>query len=340
MGRTIKEIWMASEDIVVMDVGHGNCTVIRDEHVTAVIDAGPKNALLEYVTCENISHLDVVLISHADADHIAGLIGLLSSSAVTVGHIRLNTDSLKGSKIWDDLLIILDDLDRANKVDFQVCLVAGTGEEFGCGGIRLQIIAPSKYLAAKGPGSVDKKARKITSNTVSAVIRLVKNDVPILLLPGDLDIVGLNNIIEDDMTISAATMVFPHHGGRPGDGDSEKFATDLINRVTPSNVIFSIGRGKYKTPKPEIISRIIHEASETRFLCTQLSEHCSSELPVDNPSHIGAFYSAGNEAKKCCGGSIKINPDNGNIEHPTVAQHGEFLESCVANAICRGRGAI
>ena len=326
---------MADEQILVLDVGHGNCTVIRNEDYAIVVDAGPKNALLEFVTREGITHLELVLISHADADHIAGLLALLSSQEISVGHVRLNTDSIKSSKIWDDLLIVLNDLDATNKVDFQVNLVSGSKETFGCGHIQIEVLAPSKYLAAKGPGSTDKQDRKITSNTISAIIRLVRDGKPILLLPGDLDYVGLQNVNEDGISIEAETLVFPHHGGTPGSGDTDEFTDEIIQKVSPRNVIFSIGRGKHANPRPGIVARILEVAPDTRFVCTQLSEHCCAAIPQKSPDYLGGIYSAGMESNKCCGGSIEIDPEDGAIAKPETAQHADYLDGVVSNALCR-----
>jgi competence protein ComEC len=58
--------------LTILDVGHGNCAVLEDGQRTVVFDCGPKTGLLEYLTSRTITVLDLVLISHADEDHIAG----------------------------------------------------------------------------------------------------------------------------------------------------------------------------------------------------------------------------------------------------------------------------
>src|SRR5438034_932161 len=104
--------------LAILDVGHGNCAVLVDSKGVAVIDAGPGSALLEYLAEQKIGHIEVVLISHADEDHIGGLIALLDAMTVTVARVCLNPDASKGTKTWDSLLAVLNQADIRGKLDF------------------------------------------------------------------------------------------------------------------------------------------------------------------------------------------------------------------------------
>ncbi|RKZ63434.1 MAG: MBL fold protein, partial [Candidatus Parabeggiatoa sp. nov. 3] len=75
----------------VLDVGHGNSTVLVDTDGVIVIDAGPKTKLLEFLLDHNIHEIDVLLLSHADKDHIAGVIGLLASEEIRLKRVYLNS---------------------------------------------------------------------------------------------------------------------------------------------------------------------------------------------------------------------------------------------------------
>lgn len=145
---------MIAEDVVptltILDVGHGNCAVLEQTERTVVFDCGPKTGLLEYLTSRSITVLDLVLISHADEDHIAGLIAVLASGLFEVKCIRLNTDSLKESAIWDDLVEELSSLQRDEKLDFSPSLTDADNGKFDAAGVVIEIIAPTTYLAAKG----------------------------------------------------------------------------------------------------------------------------------------------------------------------------------------------
>ena len=60
---------MPEPSVSVLDVGHGNCAVVLDDR-TVVVDAGPGATLLEFLQNEGVTEVEVVLISHADEDHI------------------------------------------------------------------------------------------------------------------------------------------------------------------------------------------------------------------------------------------------------------------------------
>lgn len=327
---------MVRESIAILDVGHGNSAVISDENATIVIDAGPKGTVLEYLNEIGASKVDVVLISHADQDHVAGLLGLLACEEIEVDHVRVNTDSMKGSAIWDDLVFELAQLDEKGDVDFQVTLVAGSGEKFTCAGVELEVLAPTKYLAAKGPGSADRSGRKITSNSISAVVRLVAGGEPIVLLPGDMDQTSLDNLLESGVDMRARTLVYPHHGGHSGTGKDEDFVRTLVGAVGPENVVFSIGRGRYGNPKESVLGVLKKDFSGLRILCTQLSEHCASAVPAAAPNYVRSVVAQGRDTRKCCAGSIVIDPCEGNIVRPERAEHEAYIDNCAPTALCRG----
>lgn len=324
-----------SARLTILDVGHGNSAVLTDEGVTVVFDAGRRSGLLEFLKQQGVTRVDTVLVSHADRDHIDGLIAILSCGEFALGRIRLNTDSLKDSDVWDDLLFELNELSKKGKVDFSVSLTANSSEDFSTKTVGVEVLAPSTYLAGKGPGSTDRSGRAITSNSVSAVVRLVVNGRPVVLFTGDLDDTGLENLIADETEIQAAVLVFPHHGGRSGTRGIKQFAEKLIRRVSPSTVIFSIGRGVRSNPRPEVIGVVRQFASGASIACTQLSERCSAKVagvPVD---HLAGVFSQGAEAGICCAGSMKIDLAKGELNRAQAEQHREFVIAKVPEPMCR-----
>ncbi len=319
--------------LTIIDVGHGNCAVLQDTNGTVIVDTGPGNALLIFLEESGIQHVDVILISHADQDHIAGLIGLLASNQISINRVRLNTDSLKGTDIWDDLVFELDAQDRQGKIDYLPALTSNSREDYSMGEIAIEVLAPSKYLASKGPGSEDRDDKEISSNAISAAIRMTKNDHPVIIFPGDMDEVGLEGLLANE-TLEAEILVFPHHGGIIG-RDLTDLTQKLCSAVNPKIVIFSIGRGLNGTPRPDIINAITERHSAAWIVCTQLSEHCVSQLPTDEPSHLTEAFAAGRQGRRCCCGTIIIKLDQDPIQiTPSQDTHLDFLRQHVPNAIC------
>jgi competence protein ComEC len=325
---------MGRPTLWVLDVGHGNAAVLIDDTVV-VIDAGPGTTLLEFLSREGITKIGVVLMSHADEDHIKGLVSLLESETVAIETVRVNSDASKGSPTWNDLAYLLDEKNRTGKLRFEVGLTTSQTGKFNTAGIEIEVLAPSPGLAAKGPGSRDHKRRELTSNSMSAVVRLSKHGKPLVLLPGDIDETGLRNLVEMGQDISAPVAVFPHHGGGAANAHLERFSAEFCRATGARKLIFSIGRGRYATPRPEIIQAARKELPKVRILCTQLSENCASQLPETDPAHLSDRPARGREFRRCCAGSINVGLTG---EQPKVLPlahgHLEFIAKSAPSALC------
>src|SRR5258708_4039131 len=86
-------------EVTILDVGHGNSAVGRSHACCAVIDAGTESPLLEFLASEEITHIDLVIVSHADLDHLAGVTQLLVQDHIAVDRVMVNPDT-KPSDEW------------------------------------------------------------------------------------------------------------------------------------------------------------------------------------------------------------------------------------------------
>ncbi len=321
--------------LAILDVGHGNSAVIADSEVVVIIDTGTGDSLRQYLNQEGIRSIDLLVLSHADQDHVGGLAQLLASREFRIDRVRVNTDSLQGSVIWGDLLYELNKAHNAGEIEFHVSLVRGEIEIPSLRGVQVQVLGPSRYLAGRGPGSTDKLERRITTNSISAVIRITKGDQPIGLLAGDLDEVGLDDLIDANVDAKAPILVFPHHGGRTGSADDSAFAKRICALVAPNVVVFSIGRGQHGTPRPEIVHALREFSPAVRIACTQLSEHCSQVLPDMDPDHLADAFSRGFERRKCCAGTLIVDLADSGAVTPSEANHNRFIEEFAPTALCK-----
>ncbi len=317
---------------VILDVGHGNCSILRHSDSTFVVDAGYGSSLLEFIEEAEIETISTVLLSHADQDHIGGLIQLLSSDTVNVDCVRLNRDLEQTSDIWQDLLYELEDFQSKNKIVFHESLTTEDNGTITCGDVSIEILHPTREYIDLNVGEIH-IGRKITRHSRNVVVRLAQDGRKFALLPGDLDKKGFEEIENNGTEVSAKLIVFPHHGGKPG-ASEEEFANIIIEKVSPEVIIFSIGRGIHNTPRPEIVKSLINAKPDIRILCTQLSEHCSNHLPVDPPTHLLATFSNGREKRRCCAGSILINLDSVATVLPDEQIHRNFIKTNTSSALC------
>lgn len=320
---------LPAERLVVLDVGHGNCAVMHVDDSVVVLDAGTGATLLSYLSEEKISSVDAVLLSHSDEDHIRGLIELLASNCVEVGKVYLNPDSSKNSKLWDDLLFELD-----QRSAIRLGLTTSTGN-FEIGNTEIKVLAPTAYLAGKGPGSRDRSGRRITSNTASTVLHISHKGKSVAVFTGDLDKTGLENLLESSSRmVHAPTLIFPHHGGGIRGAGCASFTYCLLDNTKPRNVIFSIGRhSRGKTnPSVDIVDAVVSSDDNIRVVCTQLSKHCS-EHGVSSCEHVLPIAARGKELNRCCAGSLLINLNEPEEVLP-FKDHQIFLQNTVEKPIC------
>ena len=338
MGGEVKCLMPLHRHLCFLDVGHGNSTVIiAGKDSIVVVDAGRHSALSEFFIEQGITHVQSIYLSHADADHVGGLLGILTAQKVSIGRVYVNSDASKNSKVWDDLVYELDLADNAGLLEFKIGLVSGHREKLP-GGVSVEVLGPSQYLVAKGVGSTNRSGTKIYTNSISAVIAISVGASKVALLPGDVDGVGLDDLFRNlQQDLHSRILVYPHHGGFPGTGTTPKeHAKKLLSKVRPDLVIFSIGRGRYSTPNPDIVGQLRQLLPETRIVCTQLSEHCADQLPAVPSTHLSEASAAGREHGACCGGTVVVPLDDISAIQPQRDPHIKFIRNQAPTSLCLG----
>ena len=166
------------------------------------------------------------------------------------------------------------------------------------------------------------------------MIRVIYNGAPVALLTSDMDEIGLDEIVRGGKKVTAPILVFPHHGGNAGK-DIVAFAEQLCNLVQPEQVLFSIGRGRYGTPIPDVIDQARRVNAKVKISCTQLSEHCATDVPATDHTHISSVFANGRDKRRCCAGSITVSLSTTVTDFPMWKEHQEFISSFAPSALCR-----
>jgi beta-lactamase superfamily II metal-dependent hydrolase len=350
---------MDSPELIILDVGHGNCALIRDAKDVIIIDCPPGGTLAETLEHLSIKEILHILISHSDADHIGGIIDLLSNEDIKIHNVHLNPDAIKKSAIWLDLRFALKDAgQRGTNVSSELTTTTTKTGSLNIGSVNIEVLAPTPELILGGAGGTDLQGRRLTSNSVSAVIGIVHNSHRVAILAGDIDHVGFDNMIQDQNrhlqkpgfhldrvrisdslsemsnSLNADILVFPHHGGRSGGGDSKTFAQKVCSFIQPKLIIFSIDRNRFNNPRLEIIEGLRSSVPDAHILCTQLSKQCAASLPNSKPTHLNALPAKGLISNSCCGGSITIKIDGSRTTYTEMALHQEFIVDRVTTPMC------
>ena len=322
----------AASYIAILDVGHGNCTVLFERGSSCIVDCGPGSSVLEFLSSEGINYIENVFLSHADQDHIEGLVGLLASDQINIKNVYINSDGIKKSALWDDLTYTLSKSSTEGGTKLYAAITRTQGE-FKCGEMVIETIGPTGYLAAKSPGGNDRSGRKITSNSVSASFRVFWAGKPVAYLAGDIDQIALDDLKDHKISIEAPLLVFPHHGGYCSGGNVVEFTEELCDLSGSQTVIFSIGRSKHSNPLPEVVKAVRAKIKNVRIACTQLSKNCASTLNRTNLDHLNSTFARGRATNECCSGTFIIELTDVVSYSPNFDAHQAFIAAATTNAI-------
>lgn len=335
--------------LIVFDVGHGSCVLLQDGAVRTVFDCRNAALLIEYLIDRDVLKIDQVVISHTDSDHIAGVSALIQSEYVQIKAVYVNADAAKDSGLWQELKIALQDAAENKGVNVMTTIGANMPHELAHDAVRIELIAPGIEWRLTAHGGVLPNGNALNNaNSMSVVVRLHHEDHPVALLPGDMDLAALQDIVARNRELTSDILVFPHHGGHVSaaanlgahQAANEEFTADLLNRAAPQMVIFSIGRGIHATPRREILQQIRRQQPECIVSCTQLSENCHNDASPESTDHLSALPALGKIGNRCCGGSMEIQlAGDGTVAGIVRQQHADFIANHVTTPMCTAPGA-
>lgn len=331
--RPHRSTWssLVSPELVLLDVAHGNCALVLSDEAFPLVDAPRGGLHIDALKMRDRLEVDVVVISHADVDHMGGLSHLLYDEDVRVRAVYVNADASKtaggGGLVWGNFARAM--ADAMGRGETTVTAVK-RGDPIAC------LEEPSGWRCLhRARGCICSapvarwRANPLTSNALSVVIRVWFGDDPVAPLTGDLDDLGLRKLLEVVGDLHAQVMVVPHHGGHSG-GDDDQFARTIGAAVNPKHVVFSFGREQYDNPQVGIIRGIREAAPGARIACTQLSKACSPE-PLD-PAHLAQLPAKGRGLGRCCAGSMLFAAEG--LREPVAGDHTQFVEQRVPTPLC------
>jgi beta-lactamase superfamily II metal-dependent hydrolase len=285
------EVYEAHMLIEFIDVGQGDATlIVGPSGLTALVDSGPPGSgpvLLERLNAHGISHLDLVILTHADADHIGGLVELPAG-----------LDGLEGSA--DDITIkqVYEDgslADRQTLIAQQVNgLLDSLGNRIvpnpglvilGLGGFSIEFLA----VAGATRNTLGSDEARANSNARS-IVNKVCLEGWCGLLSGDLTGGGLGTPdVETNLSLELEPVIWvkvPHHGSRSSSNSA------FVQTTQPRLAVFSLGDDNdFCHPAPEPLSRWARTAT---LLSTGVGQSgqggCdATEWPLGSQTNCGSI---------------------------------------------------
>ncbi len=232
-------------DCTVLAVGHGCCVVLElPDGQTLLYDAGqlgsPAAGARVISGClwsRGITHLDAVVISHADVDHYNALPELLRRFSVGVVYVS--------PVMFDDETLATQTLRAAIREAGVPLREIWSGDSLRAGsGCRIDVLHPPR-------GGV------LGSDNANSLVLSVEFDGRRLLLPGDLESPGLDDVLAES-PLDCDVVLVPHHGS------AQSNPPGFAAWSTPERVVISGGHEQGLPPVIEAYRRqgadVLHTA--------------------------------------------------------------------------------
>ena len=257
IGLAAALIWTAAltvEDgrlhVVFADVGNGDSVLIVSPAGRQVlVDGGPKpqdaTRLLGSALPFWDRSLDMVVLTHGHADHIAGLLEVLRR--YDVGHV---IEREAGHTSPDYL-----SWKQAVEKEGSVVTEARAGQVIDLGdGAFIEVVHPPVTLMAGTESDL---------NNASIVLRVVYGDVS-FLLTGDIFVEAERNMLSRGMDARSTVLKVPHHGSRTSS------SPEFIEQVSPSVAVISVGAdNRFGHPHAEALEVLRRYAPQARVMTTR-----------------------------------------------------------------------
>jgi competence protein ComEC len=322
--------------LAILDVGHGNAAVLIDTGGVVVIDAGKGGIILDFLVAVGVKRVDALLVSHADDDHVGSAPTLLvNNEGIGIQKAYFNSDASKDTRSWKAFREAVRIARIEKRLEAHAELTTSISGQLNHGAIVIEVLFPPPEMATSAPGGKGEGGSLLTSNAMSAVVRLTKDETPCVLFAGDVEQACLDRWKAEKIDPRAKVLVYPHHGGQPGSTDAVAFAEELCRLVKPEAIVFSIHRSQYRLPIPEVLEKARETLRNVRIVCTQLSGHCASEVPKGEGKHLLHLPSRGRDEGSCCAGTIVIDLNGASPEiRPLIKEHQEFIKRSAKSALC------
>ena len=223
--------------VTFLDVGQGDAILIQGpEGQRVLVDGGPGSQPITQALSRNLPfdsrRIDLVVLTHPQADHLSGLLTVLDRYRVGAVLDNPKPGGTVLSNEWEAALrdsgVPVTTADRGQSIDL------------GDGAV-LQVLAPDQgdpLLAAEW------------LNTASTVLRLSMGETS-FLLTGDLDKAGEDALIRSGTDLQATVLKVGHHGSNTSS------SPEFLARVQPAIDVIEVGASNhFGHPTQTVLDRL------------------------------------------------------------------------------------
>lgn len=243
-GSTVGRDAAPTLDVIFFDVGHGDATLVstpNGRHV--LVDAGPQSpfgdagasVIMPFLERRGIRHLDAVVITHPDEDHLGGVPTIVEE--VSVGRV-LHSGQVDDTRLFKETRGLLDRLEISNQA-------LGRGDTLGLdSALRVQVLNPPGENGRRFDGK----------NDASVVLHVAYGKVDVLL-SGDVEEDAERDLVRAyGEQLASRVVKVPHHGSSTS--STPPLVCASIDSIGKTRAVVSADRdGRYGLPSEEVLSR-------------------------------------------------------------------------------------
>lgn len=227
-----------------LDIGQGDCLFLRTKKFTCLIDGGSsdvssvgKYRIEPFLKSQGVAALDLVFISHGDADHMNGIEEMLERQEQG---IRIQGLVLPPKSIWDEKLETLARSAVENKTKVYSMQ---QGEILRMGSLSLQCIQPEAKSS-------------LTPGNEASMVLSVEYEAFSMLCTGDTEGAGETLLIQNLPKKNYTVLKVAHHGSKNSTKDT------FLKVCSAPYALISAGRdNRYGHPHEETIQRLQEDGS-------------------------------------------------------------------------------
>ncbi len=226
------EISSADVSVHYIDVGQGNCTLIRTKEHNILIDAGENDqgdTVVAYLKAQGVERLDYAVASHPHSDHIGGMDVVIN--AIPTENIimpKLEKSIVPTTRTYEDLLDAIE-MQRVNVIQ------ANVGDDYEIDGAVMTILGPS--------GEYN------DLNNMSVAVRFSYQNIA-FLSTADMEKKAELDLLEYGENLRANVFLASHHGSKTS--NTEEF----LDQVGAEYYVIQCGyQNEYGHPHAEALKR-------------------------------------------------------------------------------------
>lgn len=268
------------QQIKILNVGHGDSSVVyllseeKEIEHTVIIDIPDSLKLYTELEEQMIKTVDLIIITHTDADHCRGLSDFIErfSKVGSIKKLCFNIDRNIPTKTLGLMLKRVMEYKKILNIILEPGAISTEIHE------RRMIEYNGTELSIVYPDLADVTQAYMEKNTNDmSIVCLLKNTSMQMLFTGDLGSKGWDRLLTKNSTLACTIIKMPHHGAFYESGENVKGSEDIIECLKPEVAIISSGQNKkYNHPDKRTIEMLKNKG--IKIYCTQYTKMCNGGI--------------------------------------------------------------